>query len=344
MGGAAGGAATGGAPSAAGGGPPTGPGSAGKAGPGFGGAGGAAGIGGRATGGAGGPSPTSPFAFVTNAGTPPNVAVTASYLFWANTNTRTLMKIRVDGTGPATSIAPLVTLNAWVAADAQNVYWNGGLPGSPFGILKVGSDGGAPTFLSAESAGMSGIVVNASGVYWATTAGSVMKVGLDGGTPLLLAQTGSAAHLVADEQNVYWVGECVPPADSGCQSINKVAVAGGTPVEIFRGQGISGLAVDTTYLYWTDSVKAAVMKSALSGGAPDLALPFPINATSFAADASGLYWTAPMGLVFAASPEAPMQRLVADGGGAAALAVTLDATNVYWITPIGLGTIMKAPK
>jgi len=350
MGGAAGGgaAATGGAPSAAGGGPPTGPGSAGKAGPGSGGAGGAAGIGGRATGGAGGPS-TSPFAFVTNSGTPPNLAVNGSYLFWANTNVRALMKIRIDGTGPATTVAPLTTPNTWVAADAQNVYWNGGIPGSPIGIFKVANDGMMPTFLTAETADLRGIAVNANGVYWSTNVGAVMRAGLDGSARLVLVQSGFVASLVVDEQNVYWVGDCVMAGPDGCQSINKEAIWGGTPVEIVRHQvATSGLAVDPMFIYWTDLTNSALMRFPFDGVAPELALPFPVVATSLAVDPSGLYWTDQMGMVYGALPGAPIQRAVASSGGAPAVGLILDARNAYWLAPstaaIPFTTIMKAPK
>ncbi|HEY7371101.1 MAG TPA: hypothetical protein VIF57_02910, partial [Polyangia bacterium] len=304
------------------------------------------GTGGRATG-AGGSSATSPFAFVTDAGTPPNLAVNASYLFWANTNRRALMKIRVDGTSPGMMVAPLMTPNTWVAADAQNVYWNGGIPGSPIGILKVGNDGGVmPTFLTNETDELRGIAVNSNGVYWSTSVGAVTRAGLDGSARLVLVPSGFVSNLVVDEQSVYWVGDCGMAGPTGCQSINKVASWGGAPVEIFRGQGITGLAVDAMFVYWSDRLAAAVMRSALDGAAPAFAFPFPVNATSLAVDPAGIYWISPMGVVFAALPGTTMQRALGDSGGLPASALALGATNVYWLATgsVPSGTIMKAPK
>jgi hypothetical protein len=348
--------ATGGAAAAGAGGPGTGGASTATGGyaargPSSGGTGGAAGItgpgsGGRATGGTGGP-PTGPFAFVTDSGTPPNLAANASYLFWANTSRRMLMKIGVDGTGPGTPLAPLTTPNTWVAADAQNVYWNGGIPGSPVGIFKLANDSMMPTFLTGETDDLRGIAVNANGVYWATAVGAVMRAGLDGSARLVLVPSGFVSSLVVDEQNVYWVGDCIMVGPAGCQSINKVAIWGGTAVEIVRLQvATAGLAVDPMFIYWADLTNAAVMRFPFDGVAPELALPFPVVATSLAVDPSGLYWTEQMGRVFGALPGGPTPRIIGDSGGAPARSVTLSATNVYWLATANppLGTIMKAPK
>jgi hypothetical protein len=244
-------------------------------------------------------------------------------------------------------MAPLMTPNTWVAADAQNVYWNGGIPGSPIGIFKAGNDGMMPTFLTTETDELRGIGVNANGVYWSTRVGAVMRAGLDGSARLVLVPSGFVSNLVVDEQNVYWVGDCITAGPDGCQSINKLAIGGGPPVEIVRHQvATSGLAVDPMFIYWTDLTNSAVMRFPLDGVAPELALPFPVAATSLAVDPSGLYWTDQMGMVFGALPGAPMQRLVASSGGSPAVGLIVDAKNAYWLAgpTLPTATIMKAPK
>jgi sugar lactone lactonase YvrE len=199
------------------------------------------------------------------------------------------------------------------------------------------SAGGMPTNIASGPDTINRIAVGRDGVYWTTTAGTVMKIDRTGTATVLATGQGSTSELVVDTDSVCWVRV-------ETRAIMKVGVSGGQPVELTitpNGPAMS-LAVDAAHVYWADQDNT-VMWASLADGIPKRLFP-TAGVTGLAVDASGVYWTDRAGFVVVGHPTSPAPpQAIAGGGRSTVFGVVLDATSVYWIGD-GLGSIYRKPK
>jgi hypothetical protein len=88
----------------------------------------------------------------------------------------------------------------------------------------------------------SGLALNSTHVFWTGSAGMTWQTDKVGANKVMLGPGG--AHVVADEQNVYWTG---PTA------IYKCAVGGcASPTVLASASGARGIALDATNVYWAE--------------------------------------------------------------------------------------------
>lgn len=297
---------------------------------------------GRAAGGAGGAGgAASNFLIAKDGGRGAlNVAVDASYVYWASNTAGAVVRVPVTGGQPA-ALTTICGGRAWVAIDSRSVYCavpGSGGPGS--GIIgRTALFGSEPTMI-ASGMSINQLAVGRDAVYWTTTRGEVMTVGLEGGSPTTLAAiNGNATSLAVDDANVYWVN--LLGGVSLTVTVLKVAASGGDPVELARFEGTQGpsnLALDGTYVYWADRNTGAVVKVPVAGGPSEVVFTMGTQATSVAVDASGVYWIGGGG-VYGGTPPAAMRQLATTDPITFGLAV--NATGVYWSGILG---IYKAPR
>lgn len=318
---AAGTGGLGGAPPASGGGPPA-TGTGATAGP------------DASAGGAAGPT-WDQYVFVDDVSMPQNLAVDSRYVYWLDFDRSSVMRAPTAGGLPVpVSVANYPQGGDWIALDSRNVYWSLSMKG----IYTAPIDGGAPSAIVPFTVSQRTIwkfAANEDGLFWIEDVGvdeSLMKVGHDGGPSTQLATIRSATAIAVDDQYVYWAGV---PTTGGCttldcQSINKLAVSGGEPVVLAPSGGVPTiLALDATHVYWLNDAHG-VMRIAKDGGPPEL-VPGPVDAQSFAVDASGIYWSDQRGSIFASTPGASDARIVVKGAGESATGLALGTDSVYWL-------------
>ncbi|HEX8790222.1 MAG TPA: hypothetical protein VF765_04670 [Polyangiaceae bacterium] len=110
------------------------------------------------------------------------VAVDATYVYWAETGSGNIWRVRKCG-GPATTVATGITGANQIALDDKNLYVTTGLHDPSGGVARVAKDGSAVTYLATGFQQPWGIAVDDTSVYFTTVgpdgaqnAGSVVKV------------------------------------------------------------------------------------------------------------------------------------------------------------------------
>jgi hypothetical protein len=287
-------------------------------------------------------------ALAVGVGQPQNLVVDSGYVYWANVDTRWLMKIPTQG-GPPVTLAPLTYYKSQVAVEAANVYWSDKM-GTGFVIRRAGLDGTNPTPIVSDP-GLVVFAVNRDGIYWITANNALMRADLAGGAQMMLLPpmfmpSMSAPELVADDRNLYWIA----PNESGCLACASVMMmpdSGGQPIALMATQDgtLSNLALDPTHVYWLGNNKMSAMRAGIDSRIVEAAWPGQIWAVSFAADTSGLYWTDGAGSVLAGQPGLASPRVLGTVGGPPRPAIGLDAISVYWVGFTDHGTVLwKTPK
>jgi hypothetical protein len=211
-----------------------------------------------------------------NSMTPPTV-------YWTNQVSGGSVVSMVIG-GTATTIVSGACSGAGaITIDTDNVYW-----GCSSSVMKAALSGANPTTLASGS-GASGLVVDATDVYWTNySGGSVMKAstGATGGAGITLQTIGNMPTGIAgDALNVY--------VSDGNQVL-KVPKSGGSAVTLNNSAGLGplGIAVDASGVYWANFNHTTVQSCGLVTGTPLVTLASGQSSPIWiAVDATAVYWT-----------------------------------------------------
>ncbi|HEY1692801.1 MAG TPA: hypothetical protein VGG39_11605 [Polyangiaceae bacterium] len=174
------------------------------------------------------------------------------------------------------------------------VFWIGGQAGSSSASTLSDWDArtDAATVL-AQGQSLSGIAVDATGVYWADVGGSqgitVYALPLGGGTPSALAKVPGGTYgvlLGVTASDVVFV------SDSATGTIEAVSKTGGGPrlLTTTTSSWANAFAwVDDPYLYWTESAAPTTLTRIPVAGGPSDVLPTQGEIQTLAFDACNVY-------------------------------------------------------
>jgi hypothetical protein len=161
---------------------------------------------------------------------PHGIVVDAANVYWNNqygTVASAMMKVPIGGGVPVTLATAIA--DAGIALGGADVYWatySGGPMGSGGSLVQRAPIGGGTTSTVGAVGGLgglgpqtAGIAVDATSVYWAHDAGSVVRVLVGSGTAIPLVPWNGASHprsIALDAVAVYWT-------NSGDDRVMKVA-------------------------------------------------------------------------------------------------------------------------
>jgi hypothetical protein len=257
-----------------------------------------------------------------------------------------------------------------IAVDATHVYWanvgtladaGGGIISGTGSIVKTPVGGGVPVTLASGQALPTGIVVDATNVYWtnegdsdpsSAPVGTVMSVPLGGGAAITLASGQSMPQSIAvDATSVYWTNESSMLEGMGGVLVSgyavKVPLGGGAVTTLASSSGPSaGIAVDATNVYW--AAGGNVMSVPLNGGTSNTVTSDPSELGTVVAvgvDATNVYFTTQDGALknqygsvmsapLGGGKATPLTKAGSIPGGLAALPLPITpgetSSSVYW--------------
>src|SRR5262249_13937708 len=140
-----------------------------------------------------------------------------------------------------------------IAVAGSNVYW-GNYPTGGIGRVPTSGGNPAPLLTQASLAGIVGLAINASYIYFLSGV-TVRRVGIDGGASTLLWGAEGSFHVNAiavDAAHVYWTND-------SDHSVNRMTLVGQGFTSMVSGQvGIGPIVTDDTSVYWVTDTE--VMK------------------------------------------------------------------------------------
>ncbi len=121
-----------------------------------------------------------------------------------------------------------------MAADASHVYWSDEGLSEQAGngtISEAGPDGASPHTIATGLSTPIGVAVDASHLYWASSAdGTVTQASLDGTSPhAIVTGQNNPAGVASDASHLYW-------ASTGDDTVNQASPDGTSPHAIVTGQ------------------------------------------------------------------------------------------------------------
>jgi hypothetical protein len=250
----------------------------------------------------------------------------------------------VPTTGGTVQVLPGTsgTRGSGLIAYGQFIYWADYQAGTILESPKAGQSGTTRTVVSGLTQPIR-VAVDATNVYWTSTAGAGAANKTTGQVAWTSNQTGGRAWgLAVDATDLYYT-------DPTLGSVVRVAIATGTATVIVPTQtGARGLFGDTGSVYWTTS-SGNVMMSSKTTVSPVTIVHGQTNPQEMTVDVSAVpevvYWAnvSPTGSVSKATATAAATATVIAPNQASAQCVAVDATSVYWAV-YGGTQILKAPK
>ena len=205
--------------------------------------------------------------FITGAAGPCGVAVSATHVYWTNSNPPgSVGRANLDGTGVNQSFVPAIgTGSCGVAVNDTHVFWAAGGGGNTIGRANI--DGSSPNdnFITGTEQPC-GLTVNDTHVYWFhTSPNAIARANIDGtGAVDLFPISALACHLALNDSFVYWGG--------GNNAVGRAGLDGSAPNETFIG-GLSSYAcgggVNSKYVFWSHGSGTTVGRANLDGSGID---------------------------------------------------------------------------
>jgi hypothetical protein len=173
-----------------------------------------------------------------------------------------LRSVPIAGGAP-TALSSLLGSISGIAVDANNVYFgvetdtldDAGYTVFHGEIHSVPIAGGSQQVLATAAAGLGGVAVDATHVYW-TTSGSVLKTPIVGGaTETLASGQLNSREVAVDAVGVYWIdyGTVGTDCTSTDGSLWELAVGSSAPVNLASSLHAPGsLAVAGADAYWSE--------------------------------------------------------------------------------------------
>ncbi|HEY6729980.1 MAG TPA: hypothetical protein VI039_03030 [Solirubrobacterales bacterium] len=207
-----------------------------------------------------------------------------------------------------------------VAVDGSHLYW-GDLTKETIGSMALSDTPDGRVLLNEPKLWINealvpnverpwGVAVDASHLYWASTAGAIGRSNLDGSAADRTFITGLAAPcgLAVDGSHLYW-GEL----ETGAIARAKLDGTEVDPDFITGAGDPCGVAVDASHLYWANTA-GAIGRAEIDGGDPDPAfIPSAGSPCGVAVEAGHVYWANFI------EPGTFVSRANLDGSGAAPL-------------------------
>lgn len=180
-----------------------------------------------------------------------DMVMDATTLYWG---TRVdVLSCPKTGGGLATPIA-MGAYPAYVAVDAQNVYWSDYYGNAIYSCAPSGCTA-APTPFMTSVGSPEGLFVDGTSFYWAATPGGLYGCTLPGcaATKVTIATTGmeEPAQLLGDATNLYW-------SMGYTDYLGRAPRSGGNVTGMAWAAGPVPMAIDSTYLYWIDQLGTGV--------------------------------------------------------------------------------------
>lgn len=201
-------------------------------------------------------APNSATAIATGQQMPSGVVPGVTYTYWAASNLapQTAGAIRRKQNGAGFMPVDLIPnqLNPWHTAVGPNkIYWDLNAGGANvLSVANTALNATPKTIVSLGSEHVSGIALNATGVFWVTYGSKeVWRATLDGDNPQKLHTAASNGSAIAvDETDAYVTFQgSTPPFTDG--ALVKVPASGAKPVTLAPLPFPQGVAVDSQFVY-----------------------------------------------------------------------------------------------
>lgn len=246
--------------------------------------------------------------------------------------------------GPQVTLARNLSTIYYLASDGHDVY-----AATQDSIVKIPVGGGSPTTLAPISSQQEalGLAVADSQVIWSVleyggsqNVTSIYSVPVGGGAvsnPHTVA--GFAGAFAVDGSDLYWAG--VDPMGScatpPCATLVVAPLSGGTPKVLSNNaHGATTFAFDASTVYWGTS-DAHIMKVPKAGGTTTTLADYTASTvTGLGLVGSTLYWGSSSGDVFATPTAGGASKAIEVGLDSIRGAVTED-NGVYWIGTTQIG-------
>jgi hypothetical protein len=217
--------------------------------------------------------------------------------------------------------------------------------------MSVSVSGGAEIVLANfPGASPTGLVIDASNVYWTASDGTLNQVSKGGGPATRLA-TGVGSPLAVAGGSVFY-------ASSSAPGVWRIAIGGGTPVQLASSGSPVDLVVVAGYVFWADVAGIIAYVPATTGGTPtNLVAPDPdagagefvssVPYQNLTTDGASLYWnrlpgSAPGAVMSVPAGGGPPQ-VVCNVGQSSPQSVATDGSQVYFVDTGGSTVIASAP-
>ncbi len=205
---------------------------------------------------------------MSSANYPRGIAVSArtGWVYWANNNTNTIGRARLDGSDADPNFIAGADGPSGLAVDDTYVYWANTGNGRIARARLDGTDVDPDFILGGNSP--TGVAVDAGHVYWANYGiDTIGRAGIDGsGVNQSFIAAGPQPHGVAvDGTHVYWTDYTT------AQQIGRANLDGtGVNTSLFSLPGLTFyLGVNGAHLYWANSGTDTVGRSGLDGTGVD---------------------------------------------------------------------------